>query len=237
MRDKAAYEWGTQVVRLVILLAVFVAAPFSRAQEQGTVLDRVVAVVNGDAILESDIDEERRFANIQPYRSGDSSRESALDRIISRTLIQQEARLQPNAEVSNEELDRQLSTLRSEIPACKQSHCETDEGWQKYLAGNGFTPAEFRELWRSRMQLFRFIQIRFRGGVHITDDQIREYYEKTMLPEYERQKVAPPKLETISQRIEEVLLQQQVTNLMRDWLASLRAQGSVRILKQDGAGQ
>ena len=31
-----------------------------------------------------------------------------------------------------------------------------------------------------------------------------------MLPEYEKQNVTPPKLETISTRIEEVLLQQQV---------------------------
>ena len=38
--------------------------------EQGVVLDRVVAVVNGDVILESDVDEERRFEEVQPYRSG-----------------------------------------------------------------------------------------------------------------------------------------------------------------------
>ncbi len=52
-----------------------------------------------------------------------------------------------------------------------------------------------------------------------------------MLPEYARQKVTPPKLETISKRIEEVLLQQQVGSLMRDWLQSLRAQGNVWIMR------
>ncbi len=41
----------------------------------GVVLDRLVAVVNGDMILESDVDEERRFEEIQPYRSAvDSTR-------------------------------------------------------------------------------------------------------------------------------------------------------------------
>ena len=35
---------------------------------QGTVLDRIVAIVNDEVILESDIDEERRFESIQPYR-------------------------------------------------------------------------------------------------------------------------------------------------------------------------
>ena len=52
-----------------------------------------------------------------------------------------------------------------------------------------------------------------------------------MLPEYAKQKVTPPKLETISTRIEEVLLQQQVGNLLGDWLKSLRAQGSVWVMK------
>jgi peptidyl-prolyl cis-trans isomerase SurA len=42
--------------------------------------------------------------------------------------------------------------------------------------------------------------------------------------------VTPPKLEEISNRIEEVLLQQEVGALMEAWLKSLRAQGSVRTM-------
>ncbi|MEI9981495.1 MAG: hypothetical protein WDN23_21390 [Edaphobacter sp.] len=43
------------------------------AASAGVVLDRVVAVVNGDVILESDMDEERRFEEIQPFRSAAES--------------------------------------------------------------------------------------------------------------------------------------------------------------------
>ena len=75
------------------------------------------------------------------------------------------------------------------------------------------------------------IEVRFRNGIRISDDEIKNYYTNTMLPEYAKQKVAPPKLETISPRIEEVLLQQQVGNLLRDWLKSLRAQGNVWVMK------
>ena len=60
---------------------------------------------------------------------------------------------------------------------------------------------------------------------------IVEFREK-MLPQYAKQNVAPPKLEAISDRIQEVLLQEQVSNLLGDWLKSLRAQGSVVVLKQ-----
>lgn len=199
---------------------------------QGTVLDRVVAVVNGDLILESDVDEERRFEEIQPYRTADenASRDRTIARLIDRMLILQQAEIEPETAVSDKELDAQLATLRKDIPACKQYHCETDDGWKKYIGDHGFTVEEFRERWRQRMELLKFIEVRFRNGIQIPEEDIKNYYEKTMLPEYAKRHVTPPKLETISPRIEEVLLQQQVGNLLNDWLKSLRAQGRVRIM-------
>jgi len=202
------------------------------ATGQGTVLDRIVAIVNGDVILESDVDEERRFESIQPYRGSTTefSRERAVQRLIDRTLILQQAALEPEDAITEQDLDAQLVKLRKDIASCAEYHCETDAGWQKFLADRGFTLEEFGERWRKRMELLRFIEVRFRNGIRISDDEIKDYYEKTMLPEYAKQKVTPPKLETVSKRIEEVLLQQQVGNLLRDWLKSLRAQGSVRIM-------
>ena len=204
----------------------------ARAQQpQGVLLDRVIAVVNGDVILESDVDEERRYEEIQPYReAGTFSRDKAIQRLIDRVLILQQAELQPEDKVSDEELHSQLATLRKDIPACKQYNCESDPGWKKYLADHGFTVDEFDERWRQRMELLKFIEMRFRAGITISDDQVKTYYEKTMLPEYAQRNVTPPKLDTISKRIEEVLLQQQVSSLLQDWLKSLRAQGSVRIV-------
>lgn len=206
----------------------------SPGQERGTEIDGVVAIVNSDVILESDVDEERRFENIQPYRgsAAEFSRDRAVQRLVDRTLILQQAALEADQiSVSDEELEKQIQTLRKDIPACGQYQCATEAGWQKYLSANGFTEQEFRDRWRKRMELLRLIEVRFRSGIHISDDQIKSYYQETMLPEYARQKVTPPKLETISRRIEEVLLQQQVGSLLRDWLQSLRAQGNVWIMR------
>jgi parvulin-like peptidyl-prolyl isomerase len=203
------------------------------AGEQGTVLDRVIAIVNGDVILESDVDEERRFQAIQPYRDPvqDLSRDRAVQRLIDRMLIVQEAALEPEPPISDAELDTELMELRKEIPACKEYHCETEAGWEKYLADHGFTLEEFRDRWRQRMEVLRFIEVRFRNGIHISDDEIKQYYEKTLLPQYAKQNVTPPPVATISKRVEEVLLQQQVGNLLQDWLKTLRAQGNVRLIR------
>jgi len=218
----SAHGWGQSAQQ---------AATADAHAAQGVLLDRLVAVVNGDVILESDVDEERRYEEIQPYReAGTFSRDRAIQRLVDRELILQQAELQQEDQVSDDELKAQLVTLRNDIPACKQYNCQTDDGWKKYLAAHGFTVEEFDERWRQRMELLKFIEVRFRSGITISDDEIKTYYEKTMLPEYAQRNVAPPKLETISKRIEEVLLQQQVSSLLQDWLKSLRAQGSVRIM-------
>jgi peptidyl-prolyl cis-trans isomerase SurA len=199
--------------------------------ELGVVMDRLVAVVNGDVILESDIDEERRFEEVQPYRAAATyTRERIIERLIDRRLILQQAALEPEDAVSEKDVDAQIATLRKDIPACKQYHCETDDGWKKYLGDHGFTEEEFRARWMLRMRLLKFIEVRFRNGIRITDAEIKAYYDKTMLPEYAKRNVTPPKLDTIQKRIEEVLLQQEVGALLQDWLKSLRAQGSVRII-------
>ena len=205
----------------------------TREQPKGEVLDQVVAVVNADLVLESDVDEERRFIAFQPFRdqSKPYSRSQAIARLVDRTLILQQAKLQAGEPVTEADVDAQLTALRKDIPACKQFDCATDAGWEKFVAAQGFTMAELRDRWRERMQVLRFIELRFRMGIRISPEEIKTYYEKTLLPEYARQKAAPPKLAAISDRIQEILLQQQVSALLVDWLASLKAQGTVRMAK------
>ena len=222
--------WTPTAIMIAILLALL-ALP--RIHAQGVLVDQVIAVVNGDLILESDIDEERRFEAFQPFRNPDGppSRASIIDRLIDRTLILQQAKLQPDDRVTLPEAEAQLATIRKEIPPCKEFHCETDAGWQKFVQSNGFTMPQFEELWRQRMEILKFIEIRFRAGIRVTPDEIKAYYDKTLVPELARQNTAPPALDAVSDRIQEILLQQRVGSLLIDWLASLKAQGTVRIMK------
>ena len=203
----------------------------------GTVIDRVVAVVNGDVVLESDVQEEQRFAVFQPLSepAGGFSRSRAVERLINRDLILQQLKVQPQLPITDKELDAQLLQLRKELPVCRTEHCETDAGWQRFVSEHGFTVDEVRQRWKLRMEVLRFIEQRFRMGVQISPEEIRSYYDKTLLPLYAAQKASAPKLDTISERIQEVLLQQQVSSLLGDWLKSLRAQGTVRIVGQDEA--
>lgn len=201
----------------------------------GVLVDQVIGVVNGDLILESDVEEERRFSAFQPFRdpAGTFSRDKAIERLVDRALILQQAKLQPDDAVTLDQAKAELEGLRKDIPACKQYHCETDAGWQKFVVAQGFTFDELNERWRERMQILKFIEVRFRSGIRITQAEMKDYYEKSLLPAYARQGAKAPSVDSISDRIQEVLLQQRVGSLLSDWLLSLKAQGNVRMMKPD----
>jgi len=203
------------------------------SQDAGaTPIDRVVAVVNGDLILESDVDEERRMAAFLPYSdpAGSFSRPKAIERLIDRDLIEQQAKVQPQKLITDAEVQANLNDVRKDILACKEYKCETAAGWQRFLAANGFTEAELLKRWRERMETLAFIEQRFRMGIRISDAEVKQYYTKTLLPQYAERHAAAPKLDSISDRIREILLQQQVSALLDDWLKALRASGDVRMM-------
>ena len=206
---------------------------------QGEEVDRVVAIVNGQLILDSDVDRERRFAELIPEgeERGPYNRDQAIERLINRDLILQQVQLQPGADVSLQAAENDLDSLRKVLPSCAGYHCETEEGWEKFLATQGFTEDSFTALWQQRMEVLAFIELRFRMGIRILPSEIEEYYTETMLPQYAALGKQAPPLKAISRRIQEVLLQQRVSKLQDDWLTSLRAQGSVVVFHTGEEGR
>lgn len=208
------------------------AAQADRAQTT-VVLDRVVAVVNRQAILSSDIDEEIRLSVLDPSRSGTAvyTRQQALDRLISRTLIQQQLRHDDmdTAEPTADEVKARVSEIRRVLPECVHRNCASDEEWKTFLAAHGLTQEKVSEYFRNRLEILTFIEQRFRSGIHIPPQDVENYYRNTLLPQYKPGE-AVPTFENVAPRIEEILLQQQVTSMFDEWLTNLHSQGDVEIL-------
>ncbi len=196
------------------------------------VLDHVVAVINGSVILESDVKEEMNYAVLQPFsvNSARNTPERALQRLIDRALILQQMKTGGDtvAPPTPEEVQQQIHQLRGLIPECVEYHCQTEAGWQAFLTSRGLTEKEVEQHWAQRMLILSFIQARFGSGVRITPAEIKNYYDKTLVPRLNG--VTPPPLAKISTRIEEILLQQRVSSLLLEWLQSLKSEGSVSIL-------
>jgi hypothetical protein len=215
-----------------LLVSILLSATTLPAQST-VILDRVVAVVNRHAILASDIDDEIRLSVLDPARAGRGvlTRPHALDQLISQALIEQQIRREDTQadEPTQEEVNARLAEIRKELPACVHENCASDAGWKAFLAAHDLTPERVDAYLRYRIEILRFIEDRFRPGIHISPQDIETYYRDTLLPEYGPGE-AIPSLARVSPRIEEILLQQQVNLFFDEWLTNLRKQGDVEVL-------
>jgi peptidyl-prolyl cis-trans isomerase SurA len=185
------------------------AAENAPKQHEFTSIDRVVAVVNNRPILASDLDESLRLSVLEPGPSGSQlSRPEVLEMLISRLLIQQQIREQDEkaAEPSEEEIATRIHELRTELPACVHAHCEDDKQWREFLDARSLTPEQVHNYMHSRLQTLRFIELRFRAGIRVQQEEITDYYQKKLLPQYAAGEKVPA-LDAVSSRIEEILLQ------------------------------
>ncbi|MGA7885778.1 MAG: peptidylprolyl isomerase [Acidobacteriaceae bacterium] len=211
-------------------------------------LDHVVASIGTSVILESDVREEMRLSALEPLRvlPGQDTPDSALRRLIDRTLILEQMNVQQQpVSTPLPQVQKALEQLGREIPECSRYHCDTEKGWESFLQAHDLTPELVDDRWSQRMAILRFIDMRFRAGIRISKQQIADYYSKTLLPALAKAHQPAPPLADVSPRIEEILLQQQVSSLFQDWLGSLRDEGDVRIVDpaytgdlnlQNGAG-
>jgi len=216
------------------LLAQAPAAPATVAAAAAPqLLDSVVAIVNDDVLLESDVAEEERFAAFQPFTAATKGnpRQEALARLIDRTLVEQQMRRQAMVPVvTDEDVQRELTQLRKSLPDCGKYACTTSDGWNNFCQAHGFTEDQVNARWKQRMVLLKFIEQRFKTGIRISQPEIQQYYDQKFVPRFREKGLTAPPLSAVSDRMEEILLQQRVNVLLEDWLKSLHDQGSVQIL-------
>ena len=193
---------------------------------QAQVVDRMVAVVNKRVILESELDQAARVEFLlqgKPIEKlTQTDRVAVLERLIDRSLLDQQIVNPAMLDPAPEELAAKIKEVRSGIPGAA-----TDAQWSALLAGYGLTQPDVAEQLTSEIRILRLIDLRFRGLVRVEKDAIATYYQEHFLPEVRKRNVAEPKLSEVSDKIEQILLEQGIDNLLSSWLKTLRAQAHI----------
>jgi SurA N-terminal domain len=193
---------------------------------QAQVVDRMVAVVNRRVILESELDQTARVEFLlqgKPISSlTQADRVAVLERLIDRALLDQQIVNQSMLDPTPAELAEKVRELRSGM-----SGGESDERWKAVLAGYGLATEDLEEQLTAQFRILRFVDLRFRGLVRVEKDAIAAYYQDRFLPEVRKRKVAEPALAEVSDRIEQILAEQRIDDLLNNWLKTLRAQAHI----------
>lgn len=202
-----------------VLLLLTVACP-------AQVVDRMVAVVNRRVILQSELEQEVRVEFMMQgaplARRTPQDTLAALDRLIDRSLLDQQIMATAMVDPTPEELAGQVKGVRAQVPGAA-----TDEGWKALLDSYGLTPQDIEDYVTSQVRLLRFVDLRFRGLVRVDKAAIAAYYQDTYLPELRKQGRAEQPLSAVSGEIEKLLVDQNINGMLNNWLQTLRSQARI----------
>ncbi len=205
---------------LALLLSVGMAT-FAQNQH---VLDGVVVTVNGSPVLLSDWEEAihyEAFLQGRPISSfSDAERSETLNRLIDRELIAQQ--MQGDYTPEESEVNEQVKKVRAQLEGS-----ESASGWDNLLRSYGLTEDEFVRATRRQVEILRFIELRLRPSVRVTQEEIQQYYSEKLVPQLQQKGVTPEPLEKLRPRIREVLVQEKMQPVLEAWVANLRTQSVI----------
>ena len=127
-----------------------------------TLLDRVVARVNGTVILLSDV----RAAVIFGLIDGPADSELAVEETVQRALLVEEVNRFPPPEPAAEAVDAELDRLR----------VRAGTSLEDVARNTGLSAGNVRLLARDRLRIQGYIDQRFGVTVPLTDEQVLQYY-------------------------------------------------------------
>ncbi|MGI9103332.1 MAG: SurA N-terminal domain-containing protein [Terriglobales bacterium] len=193
----------------------------------GEIIDRIVATVNGQPILQSDWDVASRyeaFMDQHPLRYTPEAARATLERLIDQELLRQQIRGFQLRAVGAEEVRVKMAEIRKQTP-----DASTEAGWQACLNRYGLTESELEERVATQLQILRFIDVRLRPTVHVDRRSIEAYYRDKLLPELKQKNAREVPLAEVSPQIEDILFQQRMDALLGDLLHELRQQSRIHV--------
>ncbi len=207
--------------RIALLLLLANAAAFA------VVIDRIAIIVSGRWIVkDSDIERDVRateFLNGQPLNLGNAARKESANRLIDQLFIRREILTGDYPEATSEEADQQIELLR------KQKY-KTQALFQTALKRYGMSEVEMRTQFQLQLTVLRFIDLRFKPAVLVTDDEVEKYYRDHTLA---LQREYPGKsLDDLREQIRDLIAGDRVNEQFFAWLNDQRKNNKIQFLEE-----
>jgi hypothetical protein len=193
----------------------------SGAQE---VVDRIVARVENDIILLSDLQALARYQELLDGKS--ESDAQLLDRLIDQWIVRTEADVAHFPPPSEAEIERGLDRLKKSFPS--------PEEFEERKIKDRLSDADIRRMTISQLYLSNYLDSRFRPSVQIDEKQIEDFYQTAVVPRAKARGEEPPALDAARDAIQEALVQQGINEQADRWLKESRARLHVEKLLDQG---
>ena len=197
-------------------LVALISLPITVFSAQTETLDRILAVVAGHVIMQSDV---RAFVDLQLVELGtdDDSDDAILTYLIERRLVLDEVDRYVVANPPRSTADRLMTEVVARFPS--------EEEFQRALKRVGFTTDDLRQILQDDARREAYLDNRF-GTVRVpTNVELREYYD-----EHREQFVDAGRTKTFDEVRFSVLEQftaERRDSTVAEWVSSLVRRGQV----------
>ncbi len=186
-----------------------------------TVIDRVVAVVDEESILLSDI---RRVIGLGLFESVPNETDAqqqrrVLDGLIDHCLRLHEVERHDFGQLPTDEVDRQVERIRANFDSEKALHDR--------LQSLGLDEESLRLLVTRQLRVLVYVEKRLGPRVFINPDDIRNYYDTVLTAEMKRLGLETPPLDAVREQIRDVLHERELNEHIEDWTEELRLKADV----------
>lgn len=190
--------------------------PWALSQQ---VIDRIVARIENDVILDSDI---RLLARYQLLVEGKAESDAEiLDRLIDQWIVRNEATVARTPQPAEGDIDRAVERLVEGFSS------QEDFEARRKLAG--LTPADIRRVTAAQLFLNSYLDSRFRPTVQVDEQAIRDFYQNALLPRAQTRGTTPPTFDAAHDFIQEALIQRGINEQALRWLKE--SHGRLRVTK------
>jgi len=156
-----------------ILFLIILSVAWGEGLAFAYVLDKVDAVVNDHVITMSDVDSAVQVEKTDASAAGkDESalRKAALDSLINRELLLDEARKFNLVQVTQEEVEQAFKKVKSRYP--------DEKSFEEALQREGINDDGLKDNLRDQILVIKYVDRRIRAFVLVTPDEEKSYYDE-----------------------------------------------------------
>ena len=192
--------------------------------QSARVVDRIVARIEDDIILQSQV---RELGAVQQLIDGRAeSDDKLLEELIEQWVVETEATASHFPQPAQSEVDRELLRL--------QGNFASPEKYAVRLNELGLSPAQVARLLGRQIYVERYLDYKFRPSVQIDPPEIDTYYKTELLPELAKNNQPVPARNAVEGQVREVLTQRKISDLTAKWLDDTKSRLKIEIASAGG---
>lgn len=213
---------GSSAIVRALLLIIFAvisitASSVVRAQQ---VVDRIIARIEDDVLLQSDLRELGEFQQLQGAKVEPES--TRLEELIDQWVIEHEGQAAQFPQPSDADVNTSVDQLKKNLGG--------EDVFQKRLKETGLSAASVKRILGRILFYSRYLDYKFRTAAQIDTAAEDKYYNTEFAEQLKARGEKLPLIESVRPAIHELLVQEDISKRAAEWLTESRSTLKIEIV-------